>query len=155
MIWIACEKQCVEKNQYVCRLATRVHEFVEVCGDTVKLECGNCSHIATLPIEEYQAECKRMDIKAQLSGASRAGLTKYPRIEPHTGELVNSRDDEARVMKAFGMHAAPHGINERFNDEACEKLKSARQKREQRRREIERKRKALGRMRPAASASRK
>lgn len=78
---------------------------------------------------------------------SKAHLTKYPRVEPHSGEIVNSRDDEVRVMKAMGLHAAPHGINERYNDEACDTLNRRRIEHEKRKRDMAERRRYFGRAR--------
>lgn len=46
----------------------------------------------------------------------RTYLTKYPRIEPHTGELVTSKEHETETVRAMGYHAAPNGVNEAYDD---------------------------------------
>jgi hypothetical protein len=46
----------------------------------------------------------------------RGGLTRYPRIEPHTGALVKSPEHERETVKAMGFHEAPHGINHDYDD---------------------------------------
>jgi hypothetical protein len=158
LIWMPCERDCAEKDQYACRGANeRAHEFMNERGapgsKIIFAKCTNCGHLANLLEEEWLEAGRQMELRAQRSGASRAGLTKYPRIEPHTGALVNSRDDEVRAMKAFGMHAAPNGIDERYNDEACEKLKSARLERQKKKDELARRRRALGRA-PAGASKR-
>lgn len=71
--------------------------------------------------ETWVDACQDMDRRAQRMG--RVNLTKYPYVEPHTGEVVKSAEDRERVVKAFGMHAAEHGIDERHNDELADKLK--------------------------------
>lgn len=147
MIWAPCEKSCAEKNQYVCRGEERAFELAGEAQGLIWAKCGNCGHEQDFLVEEWNDFSKEMDLRAARSGASRAGLTRYPRIEPHTGLLVNSREDEKRAMKAMGMHEAPHGINEQYNDETCEKLKSARQAREAKKLALQRKRLALNRPR--------
>lgn len=149
MIWAPCDKVCVEKDQYACRGDDRSHDFVLQEGgpgnEIVEAKCGNCGNLAVFLLEDWNAYGKEMDLRAQRNAGSRSGLTKYPRIEPHTGVLVNSRDDERRAMKAMGMHEAPHGVNEAFDDETCHNLKTKRLEIEQRKREITRRREALGR----------
>lgn len=149
MIWAPCEKDCAEKNQYVCRVELRAFELVSEAPGLIFAKCGNCGHEQDFLEEEWAQYGKEMELRAQRSSSSKAGLTKYPRIEPHTGALVNSRDDEVRAMKAMGMHAAPHGVNEAYNDETCERLKDKQQKLQSRKLEIERRRRAFGRPRQA------
>lgn len=150
MIWGHCERGCAEKNQYTCKGELRALELQvhSGAGDLI-VKCGNCDHEQKLTQAEWDAYAKEMDLKAARCGSSRAGLTKYPRVEPHTGVVVNSRDDEVRAMKAMGMHAAPNGIDERFDDESCDALRSKRAAIQKRKLEIDRKRKALGRPRQA------
>ena len=147
MIWAPCEKACAEKNQYVCRGDDRAFELVSEFTGLISAKCGNCGHEQDFLEEAWQDYGKDMDRRA--ARTQRAGLTKYPRIEPHTGALVNSRDDEKRAMKAYGMHEAPHGVNDAFNDETCAKLKDDRLAREAKKHALDRKRKALGRARGA------
>lgn len=149
MIWAPCDKSCEPRDQYACRGEERAHEFVLQDGgegnEIVEARCGNCGNLAVFLKEDWDHYGKQMELRAQRSGNSRANLTKYPRIEPHTGALVNSRDDEVRAMRAYGMHPAENGIDERYDDESCEILRDKRQKIQAKKLEIERRRKALNR----------
>lgn len=106
-----------------------------------KIECSECRHESEIPKEDWDQTAKEAEIKAQRS--SRTYLTRYPRIEPHTGALVKSRDHELETVKAAGFHVAEHGINDAYNDELCEKMRSDRQNRETRRNAIRKKREIM------------
>lgn len=144
MIWIPCEKNCERKDQYACRDDERAHEFIREEGEEghkiITAECGNCGHITTLLQEEWSDACVAMDRRA---AKKKANLTRYPRIETHTGELVTSREHEKETLKRMGFHAAEHGVNEKFNDEHTEKLKSKQQALKDRKERIRKKRESL------------
>lgn len=145
MIWARCEKDCPEKNHFSCRGEERAFELIERIGDAPGEEiyvvmCGNCGHHMDLLEEEWLAAGKEMDRRA---GRVRANLTRYPRIEPHTGELVKSRHHEMEVVKRAGYHVAEHGINEKYDDEVSQQLKDKRLAMEERRRAIRKKRETL------------
>ena len=123
------------RHEYVSEAANG--EFIDY---TIK--CTGCGHLEVIPQELWSEACRNEVLKEP---KRRVNLTSYPRIEPHTGEVVNSRDDEVRAMKAHGMHAAPHGVNEAFDDETCHNLKTKRLAIEQKKREITRRREAAGR----------
>lgn len=81
---------------------------------------------------EYLVKCKKCGTKSQvyylvwehaLNRPRQANLTKYPRYEPHTGQLVNSPQHEKETLKAMGFHAAPHGIDHRYDDAPNEKAR--------------------------------
>jgi len=139
MIWLKCDRECAPRdNQYVCREdGSRAFEIREELQDErgrfFEVECGNCGDIDWIEEEDFRAACEDMDRRAQRSG--KVGLTKYPYIEPHTGEVVNSAEDVVRVAKAHGLHAAEHGIDERHNDEFADKLKDRERAKKERRRE--------------------
>lgn len=145
MIWFPCEKNCKETNQYACREnGERAFELLRTEGEPgealIFAECGNCGALHCILEEEWNEAGQQMNRRAAVR---RANLTRYPRIEPHTGELVKSRDHEMEVVKHMGYHVAEHGVNDAHNDELAEKLRSQRIAREERRRKIQKKRETL------------
>lgn len=149
MIWLSsCPAACAEKDQYACREdGTRAFEVVEELfddsGKIFELRCGNCGELDYLNEEEWGEACRAMDARAKRR--CKVTLTRYPYVEPHTGEVVHSAAHREEVVKRYGLHAAEHGIDERFNDELADKLKDRERDRKDRlkkaRREI---RAALG-----------
>lgn len=138
MIWMPCEAGCEEKNRYVCRDEKRAHSFSEEFRDeenglVVKCRCENCGALDYLSKEDWDAACR--DVERQ-AARRRANLTRYPRIETHTGEIVTSREHEKELTKRMGFHAAEHGVNERFDDETCVKLKEKRLVRDAKKRKL-------------------
>lgn len=114
MIWLPCADDCQTKNPWTCRESDRAHELVDYSGDMAKIRCANCGTESEIPSAEWKQICAD-HIKE--SSRKKSSLTKYPRIEPHSGVVVNSREDEKRVWKAKGYHEAPHGSDERtFTD---------------------------------------
>lgn len=145
MIWLECEKACEERNQYTCRAdGARAMDLLRKEGEPGSMlyviECGNCGHITDILEEEWNDAGKEMERRAC---RRRVSLTRYPRIEPHTGLEVKSREHEAEVVKHAGYHTAEHGLDERHNDELADKLKSQRQAREDRRKAIRKKRETM------------
>lgn len=144
MIWLPCEKDCEKNNQFACRDDERAMEFIRQEGEAqeqlVIAECGNCSHINNFLKEEWDAGALAMDRRAQ---RRKANLTRYPRIESHTGEIVTSREHEKETLKRMGFHAAENGIDERYNDETSEKLKDRQRAVRERKQKIAKKREAL------------
>lgn len=119
------------------------HVFHAEHGDyneIYEIRCTRCGSHQRVNRHAWLSQLNRDHLRP-----SKANLTRYPRFEPHSGVVVNSREDEVRVMKAMGMHAAPHGVDERYDDEACDSLRKRRMERERRRREIEEKRRYFGR----------
>lgn len=130
-----CEKACSE--------APTEHKFIADHGeynDIAEIECLNCHYHQKIPRSEWLSKQVIDWVRP-----SKAHLTQYPRIEPHTGEVVKSREHEREVMRAMGLHEAKHGIDERYNDEACDTLRSRRLEHEKRKRQMEEKRRAMGR----------
>lgn len=144
MIWAPCDAECQDKDQYACRADERAFELVDEFSDDegvfYEARCGNCGRCQFFSVTEWQEAGKAMDRRAY---RRRANLTRYPRIEPHTGELVKSRDHEHEVVKAAGFHVAEHGINDAYHDELSEKLRSNRVAMEDRRKAIRKKREHL------------
>lgn len=144
MIWLPCEKNCENSNQFACRSEERAMEFIREEGEfgeaIVIAECGNCHHINAFLKEEWEDGGRRMDLRAQRTG--KACLTRYPRVEPFTGEVVKSREHEKETLKRMGFHAAEHGVNDNFNDETTEKLKDRNRAIKERREKIKKKREA-------------
>ena len=148
MIWIACDKNCEPgPNQYVCRGEERAHEFVMQDGSTgneiIEARCGNCDSLNVFLLEDWQDASLAMDRRAQRS-VGKAGLTRWPYFDAATGVEVKSKEHRAEVWKAHGMHEAEHGVNEKYDDEACHQQKEKRVAREQKKMELNRRRKALG-----------
>jgi hypothetical protein len=127
-----------------CGVATQ-HQFHAEHGEyneIYEIRCLTCQGLQKKPRHDWLSQMARDFVRP-----SKANLTKYPRIEPHTGEVVNSREDEVRVMKAMGMHAAHHGIDERYNDEACDNLNRRRIEHEKKKRDMAERRRYFGRAR--------
>lgn len=105
------------------------HAFLAERGDYNELYevlCVECGSQYEIPRKAW--------LNAQFleaAGPKRAYLTKYPYVEPHTGEVVNSAEDVVRVTKAYGLHAADHGINERYHDETSERLRNRERERKE------------------------
>lgn len=126
MIWLKCEKSCPEKNRFACREdGSRAFEVESESEDEdgrfFIAHCANCGEIDFVDEETWVDACEAMDRRARRMG--RANLTKYPYVEPHSGEVCHSASDRDRIAKAYGFHAAEHGIDGRFNDELADKLK--------------------------------
>lgn len=145
MIWLPCEKECQPRDQYACRGDERAQEYIREEGEEnekiIITECGNCGHIGAFLQEEWTAAGIAMDRRAQKTG--KASLTRYPRIETHTGEVVTSREHEKETLKRMGFHSAEHGLDEKFNSEASERLKSKNQALKDRKNKIRKKRESL------------
>lgn len=109
-------------------------------NDIYELRCVKCEATHKTNRHSWLSQLSRDFLRP-----SKAHLTQYPRIEPHTGEVVKSREHEREVMRAMGMHEAHHGIDERYNNEACDALRSRRIEHEKRKRQMEEKRRAMGR----------
>lgn len=147
MIWIACDKNCEPgPNQYVCRGEERAHEFVLQDGqegnEIIEAQCGNCGNVGVFLLEDWRDASKAMDLRAQRTG--KANLTRWPYVDPYTGVQVDSPDHRKDVWAAHGMHEADHGVNEKYDDEACHALKEKRIARERKKIELDRRRQALG-----------
>lgn len=144
MIWLPCEKKCEVSNQFACRDDERAMEFIRQDGEEgealIFAECGNCKFINPFLKEEWDAGSLAMDRRAY---RKKANLTRYPRIEAHTGEVVNSREHEKETLKRMGYHAAENGIDERYNCEASEKLKDRTRALKDRKQKIAKKREAF------------
>lgn len=104
------------------------------------IECSGCGLESSIPKEDWDEIAKGELIEAQ---RRRSSLTKFPYIEPHTGEVVKSKEHREEVLRAHGYHKAEHGINDAYNDELCDKLRTQRQAAEQRKRDIRKKRETL------------
>lgn len=88
--------------------------------------------VKKLSASEYLVKCKGCGDEHQiyflvwenaLSRPRRAGLTRYPYVEPHSGVLVKSAEHRSEVLKSMGFHAAPHGIDERYDNAPNEKAR--------------------------------
>lgn len=119
------------------------HEFSLEKGDyneIYEIRCTKCNAVHDQRRHTWLSQLSR-----DLLRPSKAGLTKYPYIEPHSGELVKSAEHRKEIWKRMGLHEAPHGINERYNDEAVHNLNQRRIEMEKRRRDMNEKRRAFGR----------
>lgn len=100
-----CEKSCKE--------GLTDHEFVAEHGnynEIYEIKCLNC--------QNHQKVNRHLWLSTQLKNdirPSKAYLTVYPRIEPHSGEYVLSKEHEKETIRRKGFHEAPHGVNERYN----------------------------------------
>jgi hypothetical protein len=104
-----------------CRQKTG-HAFVAEKGEyneIYEVLCVGCSVQYEIPRKAWLNARVFEDTRS-----SRAYLTKFPYVEPHTGEVVNSPEDVVRVTKAYGLHAAEHGKNERYDDEFSHQLRA-------------------------------
>ncbi len=112
------------------------HEFTQEKGEyneIYQVRCLVCNVAHDVPRHSWlHAE----HILADALKPSRAYLTKFPHIEPHTGVMVTSAEHRRETMKRMGMHEAPHGIDTRYDDERCDDLRSRRQESEKRKREL-------------------
>lgn len=119
-----------------------LHEAYILNLDAVfyEIECSECEHKSTIPKDDWDDIAKQEEIRAQRH--NRASLTRYPRIEPHTGLEVKSREHEAETLKMMGYHKAEHGIDQRHDDETAYALGEKRKAREKRRSDIRKKREA-------------
>ena len=151
MIWYPCEKGCEPgANSYVYRdNGDTVHTFVskrvaEWETDTARgeeelycVECGNCG-------QRYEISKGLWDEASQetirKSARRKAGLTRYPYVDPYSGVEVKSKEHREDVWKAHGFHKAEHGINENYDDEDCDRVRSRRQALEAKRAATKRKR---------------
>lgn len=103
-----------------------------------EIECAECGHKSEIPKEDWDDIAKQEELHAQRS--RRVSLTRYPRIEPHSGELVKSKEHEAETLKRLGFHKAENGIDPNHDDETAYALGEKRKAREKRRADIRKKR---------------
>lgn len=127
-MWIACHVKCEPRNEWVCKDDLRSHEYVSGNERFIRLRCCNCGAEDEIPCSAWNALLEQE--KNEARRYRRAGLTKYPRIEPQSGKWVNSREDEKRVWRALGYHEAPHGVDESTWTETDYRVKDYYTKRE-------------------------
>lgn len=116
-MWIACADGCAEKNQWVCKGDLRGHEFVEKflrghesgVEELVQIRCCNCGGLAEIPYAEWQ---QIIEDDVRNSSRRKAGLTRYPYVEPQSGILVHSAQHRDEVWKQLGWHKAENGPDE-------------------------------------------
>jgi hypothetical protein len=118
-MWIACADACQEKNHWVCRGDLRGHEFVQdllcagpngtILEEFVEIRCCNCGTIASLPTDEWQ---QIIADEIRVSSRRKAGLTKYPYVEPQSGVLVKSKEHREEVWRAKGLKEWKHDGDE-------------------------------------------
>ena len=109
-----------------CREEKTEHEFISEHGDyneIYEIRCMVCNHLHKV---NRHAWLQSEHIFADEKKSRKAGLTRYPYIEPHSGEIVTSKEHREETMKRLGFHEAPHGINENHHDETSEKIKKKR-----------------------------
>lgn len=148
MIWLACENACEEgENQYVWKEnGDTAHELISRRVDPQSgleilcVSCENCGHKYEISKEIWDCAVSEMQ---RLSYRKKPSLTKYPYVEPHTGELVKSKEHREEVMAAHGYHKAENGVNDEYDDELSYQLKSKRQAMEKRRADIRKKRETM------------
>ncbi len=120
------------------------HTFVRELGEyneIYEVKCAACGLVRQVPRKEFLfAE----NIKDWVPSNARVYWTKFPYVEPHTGEVVHSKEHRAEVIKRMGFHVAEHGVNERYDDQACADQRAKRQAQEARRRLLEDRRKWAG-----------
>lgn len=80
-------------------------EFFQQANEKVEAKCWNCGAVEEISVADFFADPK--------SRSSKSYLTKYPRIEPHTGAWVKSKDHEKETIRRLGYHEAPHGYDPR------------------------------------------
>lgn len=107
-------------------------------GRTVYLvECAECG-------SQHEMDKHVWDLVAadelRVAQKRRANLTRFPYVDPFSGVEVKSKEHREDVWRAHGFHKAEHGINESFDDEACDNLRRKRQALEARRLATKRKR---------------
>lgn len=91
-----CPKEC-DKD-----LPITPHEVLDL--DVVRVKCLNCNHVHEL---DFRAWLR--DQQVTRTPRRQAHLTKYPRVEPHTGEVVTSKDHEKETVKRMGFYEGHHG----------------------------------------------
>lgn len=88
----ACPKGCsAEKTN---------HSHLRVSGDyneIYHIKCENCGHEHAVHRHDWLSTQVR-----ERMGPRKAYLTKYPRPDPHTGEMVNSKEHQESVWKKHG-----------------------------------------------------
>ena len=101
--------RCPEK----CSDEPTEHTFLEEHGDYnefYKIQCAKCQTTHTVHRHEWLSFQVKNDVKPR-----KAYLTKYPYVEPHSGEVVHSKEHREETMKRMGFHAAPHGIDRNYD----------------------------------------
>lgn len=104
------------------------------------IRCSGCGHEDEISKSEWD-EVASGELKA--AQRKRAHLTRYPRIEPHTGMLVKSKQHEAETVQAAGYHVAENGVNEKYDDDTAEFFKAKTRATKERREAIRKKREHL------------
>lgn len=128
----------VRRSDDKVAIITKDNEGEQVLYEIQCAECANCTAIEK---GDWDQTAKDEDIQAQRT--RRANLTRYPRFEPHSGEIVKSKEHELETIKRLGFHVAEHGIDDAYSDETASKLRSDRLAREERKRTIRKKRETL------------
>lgn len=131
MIWFPCADACEEKSQWVCRDGLRAHSFSRmvllareggtILEEFVEIRCESCGGIATLEEAEWAQACADQDKDA--ARRRKAGLTRYPYIEPQSGVLVKSKEDRDRVWAAKGYKEWKHDGDESGFSETDHQIK--------------------------------
>lgn len=120
------------------------HDFISEkksdAGIEYVIECSVCLFKSEIPKDDWD-QISSDELKA--SQRKRTYLTRYPRIEPHTGLTVSSRADELEKVRAAGFHVAEHGINEKFDDDTSEFQRAKRRAQEERKVAIRKKRETM------------
>jgi hypothetical protein len=101
-----CEKACSEEG-------ITDHEFIAEHGDyneIYEIKCLKCNHQYKVGRHSWLSSQIINEVKPR-----RAYLTKWPHIEPHSGEMVHSKEHEKELLTRLGYHAAPHGVDERYS----------------------------------------
>lgn len=141
MIKYPCECSDEDTGHNYVSESLKLHESMKLEVPVIfyQIECGSCGHKSEIDKSDWD-----MIAGDELRAAqrSKANLTRYPRIEPHTGMLVSSKQHESEMVKAMGFHKAENGLNEKFHDETAETLRKKRQDLAERRKAMQERRRA-------------
>lgn len=105
---LVCEQKCkgIRKTN---------HELIERLSRTqYQIKCQACG---------FEGPVYFLVWESALDKPRKAGLTRYPYVEPHSGQVVKSAEHRAEVLKSMGFHAAPHGIDNRYDDAPNDKAR--------------------------------
>jgi len=112
-VQVPCPKECSGEIPF-----RTPHTFLEERGNYNEIyfvKCDKCGHEYEIPRKQWLFYSSG----AADPKSSRAYLTKYPRIEPHTGEIVKSKDHEKETIKRMGFyeghHGGRHGVDRRYD----------------------------------------
>lgn len=129
LAFFLCASDCGKGEKKTHRFHAEHGEYNEV----YEIKCEDCGACQKVKRHDWLSQLTRDHIRP-----TKANLTKYPYIEPHSGELVHSAEHRKEVWKRMGLHEAKHGIDDRYSEnQECENLKNNRLAFEKRMRERE------------------